>query len=151
MLLAGCSEPVCALDLTVSGALTAQWNDSSMPECNSFGPLSQDAISLYWEEGFSLIRVRLDFVLPGDTGRFTDVFVSIEDRNEEWGSYGDDCEATISRHDRTIRTLTGDVYVIEGTASCDGPLTGSTGTKGELTFTEIQFQNNYQHLDSIGG
>ncbi len=153
-MLVGCTQAPsvspCSVEVDVSGSASWTWAGADdLEECDGFGPSIDDSVSLYWSASFDQLQVRIDFIEPGDTGTF-DAFVSLEHNDDQWASYSSAeppvaCTATLDRHEDVGATISPTTrrYEVEGSADCDNPLTGATGTDGTVTVSHIDFVHSY--------
>jgi hypothetical protein len=139
----------CSANLTATGAVNIQWDSNSGVTCDGHGPWIEDQIDLYFTVGYNVLRIRIDWVAAGATGSFTDTFVSIKHKDDQWGAYGNlSCTVTIDRNEYIGKTLFSDVYVVEGSASCEGPLTPFQ-SQGTVSFEKVSFVGWYEEMDEL--
>jgi hypothetical protein len=143
--LCACAQKApCAATLSASGAATAAWDDGTELECEGFGPYIDDSVDMYFRNGFDALRVRADFVVPGDTGVMSDYFISFAHNDDEWGSF-DDLPCTL-RFDRDEDIGSAQLgfrrWAVEGSVSCDGPLTPFQ-SEGTVDIGTVVFAGSY--------
>ena len=120
------------------------WDESTAVDCEGYGPTIDDSIDLYWNKDFDSVRVRLDYVVAGETGTFDDTFVAVESQGDEWGSYeGVSCVVTVDRNEAIHEDRQGTTtYAVEGSAECDAPLEPFQSA-GTVELSTIEFSSGY--------